>query len=59
MVWPCPLAEQLAVFGDILLDGLRAVTGHVLDVTGMPVVAIVAVQPRHGRDVVLRVRVEP
>jgi hypothetical protein len=55
----CPLREQVAVFRDVLPDGLRAVAGHVLDVTGKPVVAIVAVQPHHGGDVVLHVRVEP
>jgi Putative oxalocrotonate tautomerase enzyme len=33
--------------------------GHVLNVMGMPVVAIIAVQPRHGGDMVLHVRVEP
>jgi hypothetical protein len=53
------LREQVAIFRDVLPDSLRAVAGHVLDVAGKPVVAIVAVQPHHGGDVVLHVRVEP
>ena len=47
------LGKQFGVRGDVLLDGLRGLTGDLFDVMSGAVVAILAMQTHHGRDVLL------
>src|SRR5271157_5201689 len=47
------LGKQFRVRGDVLLDGLSGLTGDLFDVMGLAVVAVLAMQTRHSRDVLL------
>src|SRR6202011_2938279 len=51
--------EKLGVRGDVLLHRLSRFAGEGLDVVGGPVVAVLAMQPRHRRDVLLDVIRQP
>ena len=39
--------------GDVLLDGLRGLTGDLFDVMSGAVVAVLAMQTHHGREMLL------
>jgi hypothetical protein len=47
------LGKQFRVRGDVLLDGLRGLTGDLFDVMGGAVVAVLAMQTHHGRQMLL------
>src|SRR5882757_2594890 len=47
------LGKQFRVRGDILLDGLRGLTGDLFHVMSGAVVAILSMQTRHGREMLL------
>src|ERR1700722_5280900 len=51
--------EKLGVCSDVLLHRLSGLTGEGLDVVGGPVVAVLAMEPRHRRDVLLDVIRQP
>jgi hypothetical protein len=47
------LGKQFGVRADVLLDGLRGLTGDLFDVMSGAVVAVLAMQTYHGGEVLL------
>src|SRR6195256_5069662 len=51
-------SEEVAPLSDELLDGLRGSAGDFLDRGGHAVIPILAMEPGHGRDVLIDIRSE-
>ena len=47
------LGKQFRVRGDVLLDGPRGLTGDLFNVMSAAVVAVLAMQPHDGREMLL------